>query len=77
MLRATSARRSAYVGVDSRTVAPSSDMVRILCSVVIAPPEMTRAPSRSAPPNAVQKPMKGPKEKAKNNRSVAVTPAAR
>jgi len=52
-------------------------MVRILCSLDIAPPEIARAPRRSAPPKAVQNPMKGPNEKAKKSLSVAVTPAAR
>src|SRR5207253_6889079 len=74
---ATSASRSAYVGVDSRTVAPMSSMLRTRCSLVIAPPEMQSAPSRWAPSNADQKPMKGPNENAKNKRSVEVTPAAR
>ena len=74
--RATSARRSAYVGVHSSTVAPRSSMFRTRCSLVIAPPEMHSAPRRSAPPNADQNPMNGPKEKAKKTRSAAVTPAA-
>src|SRR5690349_11012350 len=52
-------------------------MLRTRCSLVIAPPEMHIAPSLSAPPNADQKPMNGPKENAKKTRSAAVTPAAR
>jgi len=42
----------------------------------MAPPAIAIAPSRSAPPKADQKPMKGPKEKARKIRSVAPTPAA-
>src|ERR1700730_5069178 len=74
---ATSANRNAYVGVESSTVAPTSIMLRNLCSLVIAPPEMVSAPNRCAPPNADQKPMNGPNEKARKTRSPAFTPAAR
>ena len=62
---------------DRRTVAPTSSMVRNLCSLVIAPPEIHSAPNCCAPPNADQKPMNGPNEKAKKTRSAAVTFAAR
>ena len=51
---------------------------RITCTrwmVVMAPPGIAIAPSRCEPPNADQKPMKGPKEKAKKIRSSRVTPA--
>src|SRR5258708_38228574 len=75
--RARDAMRSAYVGVASSTVAPTSRMFRTRCSVVIAPPEIASAPTRSAPANADQKPINGPNENAKNTRSDDVTPAAR
>ncbi len=74
---AASAMRIAYVGVEQSTVVRSSIMVRNRCSVVIAPPGMTSAPRRSAPENADQKPIKGPKEKAKKIRSFGSTPADR
>src|SRR5260370_37584974 len=74
---AASESRIAYVGVEQRTVARSSSMVRSRCSVVIAPPGMTSAPNRSAPENADQKPIKGPKEEAKKTRSRGSTPAER
>src|SRR5439155_4779399 len=77
MPRATSARRSAYVGVDRSTVAPRSRMVRTRCSLVIEPPDLQSAPSLSATPEADQDPMNGPNEKARNTRSAGVTDAAR
>src|ERR1700694_169534 len=52
-------------------------MVRSRCSVVIAPPGMTSAPRRSAPEKADQKPMNGPKEKAKKTRACGCRPADR
>src|SRR5216683_2078494 len=73
---ATLASRSAYVGVDSKTVAPTSSMLRTRCSLLIDPPETHSAPTRCAPPNADQNPMNGPNENAKKTRSEAVTPAA-
>src|SRR5438477_11093920 len=75
--RATSTIRSAYVGVDSSTVASSSMTLRTRCSVLIPAPEMASAPSRSAPPNADQNPMNGPNENAKKTRSPGPKPAAR
>jgi hypothetical protein len=75
LLCATSASRMAYVGVEQRTVALRSIIVRSRCSVVIAPPGMTIAPNRSAPPKADQNPMNGPKENAKKTRSSWRTPA--
>ena len=75
--RPTSAIRSAYVGVESSTVASRSRRLRTRCSVVIPAPESASAPNRSAPPNADQNPMKGPNENAKKIRSPLPTPAAR
>jgi hypothetical protein len=51
-------------------------IARARCSVLMAPPGITSAPSCSAPAKADQKPMKGPNEKARKTRSRAPTPAA-
>src|SRR5439155_27240197 len=75
--RATSARRSAYVGVHTRTVAWVAMSASSRSLEDIAPPEIARAPRCSAPAKADQNPTNGPKEKQKNRRSPAVTPAAR
>src|SRR5262249_45537195 len=74
---AASANRRAYVGVQQTVVIPLSRIARIRAALLSPPPGTHKQPSRSADSKASQKPIKGPKENAKNTRSAADTPAAR
>ena len=74
---ATSARRNAYVGVQHRTFALLSRIIRNRATLLSPPPGKQRQLNRSADSNASQKPRNGPKEKANITRSPAPTFAAR
>ena len=61
--------------MQTSTVASLAAIARTRCSELMPPPGMISAPSLRAPSQALQKPMKGPNEKAKKMRSPLRTPA--
>src|SRR5262249_33404398 len=74
---ATSARCSAYVGVQRMIVALLSSRKRRRALLLIPPAGRQNRPRRTADSNAVQKPRNGPNENGKNSRSSERTPTMR
>ena len=74
---ATSANRSAYVGVQQMTVGASVSTSASLASLDMPPAGMQCASIWQPASNAVQNPRNGPNEKGNRMRSRAPTPAAR